>query len=488
MIGSAILGEAADDQIGESMVLSKDGSTVIIGTTVPDTFTGKVQVFKRNSTNNVWVQVGQDFYGDAERDYLGFYSGLSISNDGETIAIGSLGNDDNGSDTGKVKIYKINNSNDTWEQLGQDFNGDVTGDSLGNSVSLSGDGTIVAIGIYGSDGNGENAGQVKIYELNSNNNIWEQLGQTINGDAAGDWLGWNVKLSNDGKSVLTSSMLNDFTGKVKVFKLNNTNNVWEQLGQTINGDAASGDFLGWSNDISNDGETIAIGAKWNDDNGDNAGQLKVFKLNSSNDTWEKLGQDIKGDAGGDLLGYSVSLSGNGTIVAIGVYGASLAKVFQINNDNDIWEQLGDDISDGTWEGSGTSVSISDNGSTVAVGSRYHSSNLTNQGKVEVYSLCSDSTIRLKIYDGDKKRSRYCTWVARKDKATRCSMPGVAASCPSTCNTCTSCADPSSEIKFRFTYGGKKVNRNCNWVGKVPEKVLERCDATGNVCRATCGIC
>ena len=52
-----------------------------------------------------------------------------------------------------------------WTKLGQDIDGEAASDWSGYSVSISADGTIVAIGGYGNDANGSNSGQVRVYEL-----------------------------------------------------------------------------------------------------------------------------------------------------------------------------------------------------------------------------------------------------------------------------------------------------------------------------------
>ena len=50
-----------------------------------------------------------------------------------------------------------------WKQIGQDIDGEHVDDQSGWSVSLSDDGNIVAIGAIGNDGNGNNAGHVSSY-------------------------------------------------------------------------------------------------------------------------------------------------------------------------------------------------------------------------------------------------------------------------------------------------------------------------------------
>ena len=61
-----------------------------------------------------------------------------------------------------------------WSQLGADIDGEATNDYSGNSVSLSSDGTKVAIGAYLNDGNGSSSGHVRVYEYSSSS--WSQLG------------------------------------------------------------------------------------------------------------------------------------------------------------------------------------------------------------------------------------------------------------------------------------------------------------------------
>ena len=74
-----------------------------------------------------------------------------------------------------MRIYE--NSNGTWTQIGSDIDGEDFDDHSGNSVSLSGDGTVVAIGAYDNDGNGSDSGHVRVYE--NNNGTWTQIGSAI---------------------------------------------------------------------------------------------------------------------------------------------------------------------------------------------------------------------------------------------------------------------------------------------------------------------
>jgi hypothetical protein len=72
-------------------------------------------------------------------------------------------NDGNGSASGHVRVYQIVTG--SWNQIGSDIDGEAIGDGSGFSVSLSSDGTIVAIGAQlDNDGNGSASGHVRVYE------------------------------------------------------------------------------------------------------------------------------------------------------------------------------------------------------------------------------------------------------------------------------------------------------------------------------------
>ena len=75
-----------------------------------------------------------DIDGEAASDQSG--SSVSLNNDGTILAIGAARNDDNGSNSGHVRVYE--NIAGVWTQLGADINGEASVDFSGNSVSLKG--------------------------------------------------------------------------------------------------------------------------------------------------------------------------------------------------------------------------------------------------------------------------------------------------------------------------------------------------------------
>ena len=116
-----------------------------------------------NTSNNSWTQLGADIDGENNNDFSG--SSVSLSSDGSRVAIGAPNNDGTGADAGHVRIYDYDGS--SWVKVGVDIDGEATGDRSGYSVSLSSDGSKIAIGApYNkSRYNRTNAGHTRIYSL-----------------------------------------------------------------------------------------------------------------------------------------------------------------------------------------------------------------------------------------------------------------------------------------------------------------------------------
>ncbi|MDG1811262.1 MAG: Ig-like domain-containing protein [Polaribacter sp.] len=209
-IGQDIDGVASGDESGTSIAMSADGKIVAIGATKNDgngSDSGHVRVYSYSGNN--WSQLGQDLNGEATNDWSG--TSLAISEDGTTLAIGASFNDNqNGTNSGHVRIYSYDGNN--WLQLGQDINGEAKGDQFGYSVSLSGDGKNVVIGTPMNNENGSNSGHVRVYSFNGNN--WSQLGQDLNGEAR-DWSGYSVSLATNGKTVAIGAIYGSNGGACK---------------------------------------------------------------------------------------------------------------------------------------------------------------------------------------------------------------------------------------------------------------------------------
>eukprot|EP00980_Cylindrotheca_fusiformis_P022912 scaffold9915_cov110-Cylindrotheca_fusiformis.AAC.3 len=291
---------------------------------------------------------------------------LSLSGDGTFLASAPDAYKHNGkTEVGIVRFFQKQESDGKWEELTHlRLRGNSEYDFFGESVALSMDGTRVAIGAPGIDGANEAAGSefgsVFVYDIFDDYDSWTQVA-VIPGRDAEDSLGTAVALSKDGSIVAIGAYQYGLTaGKVRVY-------IWKgsgfvQLGQDLDGN--EDDFFGFSVALSEDGLVVAIGAP---STGCKPGYVRVYDLlNADAATWTERGSSIDGDADLDQFGCSVDLSANGNILAVGASFAGKARVFQLNDDKE-WKQIFEIVEGMAVSGIGTSVSLSPSGSTLAVG-------------------------------------------------------------------------------------------------------------------------
>lgn len=370
-LGTDIDGESAEDSSGE-VSLSSDGNRLAIGATGNDgngTDSGHVRIYEWSGM--VWTQFGADIDGEAAYDYSG--SSVSLSADGNHLAIGATGNDGSGNLSGHVRVYEW--SGMSWTQLGSDIDGEATGDEVGLAVSLSSDGNRLAIG---APYNNDNSGHVRVLEWVDS--TWTQLGADIDAEAAGEYSGFSVSLSSDGNRLASGAIWADHA---RVYQWSGT--TWVQLGADIDGEQA-GDQSGRSVSLSDDGNRLAVGAPMNDGSGSESGHTRVYQWSGS--AWTQLGADIDGEASGDHSGWSVSLSSDGNRLAIGASwnrsSAGHARVYQWSGA--AWVQLGADIDGEAANDFSGSVSLSSDGNRLAIGASGNDGSGDHSGHARVFDL------------------------------------------------------------------------------------------------------
>ena len=323
-MGQDLDGEADADYFGWEVVLSADGKTVAGGAPNNDGVghnAGHVRVYTFDESLNTWLQLGEDLDGGDAGDDFG--SAVSLSADGRTIAAGGWMNNGNGKESGFVRVHRYDNERKTWLQLGKHLYGEAAGDRFGRSVALSADGHILAAGGLENDVKGSSSGRVRIYQYNSETNVWLQLGQDLDGASAGDKFGVSVSLCNDGHTVAAGSLDSDGNGNnsghVRIYQLKENTNTWLQLGQDLDGEWPYDNF-GISVSLSADGRVVAAGAWLNDGStGMDSGHVRIYSYSYRTEIWEQIGADVDGEFAGDSFGVSVSLSANGNTVAAGAW-------------------------------------------------------------------------------------------------------------------------------------------------------------------------
>jgi len=388
-IGDDIDGQAENDYFGHAVGLSANGSIVAVG--APYTYftgdlLGDVRIYRNQS--DIWTQIGDDIAGEEEFDEFGI--SLELSADGSVVAIGAPANSGAGTLAGQVRVFE--NQSGTWTQIGSDIFGEAAQDRFGTAVSLSADGSLVAIGAPLHDGTGNNAGRVRVLE--NQVGVWTQIGGFIDAEAADDSFGTSVSLSADGATIAIGAPGNDGAGDnaghVRVYQL--VSDAWNQLGSDIDGENL-GDLSGHSVDLNTDGTVLAIGAHYATGNGLLSGHVRVFAFQSGG--WVQIGDDIDGEASNDLSGISVSLNADGSVVAIGAHlndgtatDAGQVRIYQ--NQAGIWTRIGNDIDgEAAYDEFGDSVQLSTDGTIVAIGAPNNDGAAANAGHVRVFTLGID---------------------------------------------------------------------------------------------------
>ena len=234
----------------------------------------------------------------------------------------------NGGTSGHVRVYRYMSVSSEWIQVGSDIDGETEGDGSGDSISLSADGSVLAIGTRGSDDNGISSGHVRVYKDMGASLGWVQVGSDIDGESAVNESGGSVSLSADGTVVAIGARYYNIdghpirSGHVRVYKDMGAPLGWVQVGNDIKGESIA-EELGTSVSLSADGTVVAISAPGSRDYGDSrSGYVQVYKYIVNPIGWIKVGSSIDEEASGDASDddnseRSVSLSADGTVVAIG---------------------------------------------------------------------------------------------------------------------------------------------------------------------------
>lgn len=293
-----------------------------------------------------------------------------------------------------IAVFMFNTvKSQEWTQIGNDIQGEAAGDYFGYSVSLSSYGKVVAIGALLNDDNGSNSGNVRIF--NNQGGTWSQIGFDIYGKEVSDMFGNAVSLNSDGSIVAIGAKFNDDNGdkagEVRVYE--NQSGSWSQKGFNIEGESTN-DQLGYSVSLNDDGNILATGAIY----GSNNGYVNVHERSGS---WQPVhGNIYSNDINKRRFGTSVSINADGTIVVVGdprndKNGNESGHVSVYQNQNDLWMQIGNDIyGESHYEHCGHAVSINSDGSVIAVGYPYKDANGNQSGCVRVYSFQGGSWIQI----------------------------------------------------------------------------------------------
>ena len=390
---------ATDDNYGDSVALSGDGNTLAVGSTLDDTTAtnvGSVYVYARTGT--IWtyqtkLQSSDRLLGDS------FGRVVALSNDGNTLAIGAYV-DDNSGGTDAGSVYVFTRSGTTWTEQTRLQAGDAAAsDKFGTSVALSSDGNTLAVGsTLDNNTAGTDAGSA--YVFTRSGTTWTQQARLQASDAApSDKFGNSIALSSDGNTLAVGASADDNfidpdAGSVYVFTRSGT--TWTEQARVQSNGVAPYDSFGYSVALSSDGNTLAVGAALADTSGNsNAGSTYVFIRSGT--TWTQQTRLQAGDPSiNDYFGYSVALSNDGNTLAVGATadsnsaGTNAGSVYTFTRTGTTWaQQARIQATDASPESYlGHSVALSGDGNTLAAGAHL--------GDVGQVANAGSVTIRYKV--------------------------------------------------------------------------------------------
>lgn len=364
-----------------SIDLSADGSRLVIGENSHSgggfNSNGRVRVFEYDGTS--WNVLGAELLGDASGNGFGMW--VRMTPDGNTIVCGESRADDNGLQSGKVKVYEWDGS--SWQMKGNPIVGN-TDSEFGTSVDINETGTRIIVGApHPSDTDMSNSpGEAHVYRWNGTN--WEEIGGGFYSKSSSDLFGSNVSMNLEGDVVaICARKFNTNTGMVRVYEWNGT--AWYVRGADFTGTNTE-EFYGTSVALNGDGTTVAIGAAFKDN--DN-GQVEVYNWDGSN--WNLKGTPFLG-SNAEWLGHAVDLSDNGNVLAMGApwydggfMDSGTNRCYLWNGNS--WMQIGNEINgDAAYNYCGAfDVSINNSGAYMAVMSYGNDDGGEDAGQVRVFS-------------------------------------------------------------------------------------------------------
>ena len=304
-----------DEFFGSAVAMSATGTVLAVASR--HNGIGKVSVFGIACCPYLWSPLGDGLLGDTSNDQFG--ASLALSANGTVLAVGApkAGN------AGAVRVFRYDSKYNLW-RLVQTVVGETAGDAFGSAVALSADGIVLAVGAPENDDKARIAGSVRVFRYGTFTHqfspVYAWLGGGIDGQAARDRFGSSVALSENGFIVAAGAQRNDDNGvdagSVRVFEHDWWTNRWILRGQATVGESA-GDWFGRAVSLSADGTVLAATSRRNSANGRNAGVVRALRFDSETNTWVSMGQSILGTTADEHFGASVDLSADGTILACG---------------------------------------------------------------------------------------------------------------------------------------------------------------------------
>ena len=304
-----------------SFALSADGNTIAVGNTIE----GGVYIYRQASDS--WSQ--QAFIESPEPfDEFGF--SVALSADGNTLAVGV---------TDAEAAYVFRFDGDEWLQQAHIKAPGKYSDHFGYDIALSADGSVLAVGTW-SHGRGEDrAGSGSAYVFRFDGANWVQEEEIESPRLkSNDWFGMRLTLSGDGSTLAVGSPIEDGdpsdpdtsdSGAVDIFRYDG--NGWSREAYIKASNADAEDIFGWNLALSEDGNTLAVGVpressnatgingEQNNNLSSSSGAVYLFRFDE-NAWYQQAYIKPTNTTSNDRFGISLSLNADGNMLAVGASG------------------------------------------------------------------------------------------------------------------------------------------------------------------------
>ena len=319
-------GESGAGSMGESVAISSEGTTALLGGPNDREGVGAGWVFTRTGTT--WAQQGEKLTGSGEvrEGELGghgdFGFSVALSPEGTTALVG--GPNDNGT-LGAAWVFTRSGS--TWTQQGEKLTGKEESGAaeFGRSVALSAEGATTTA-VIGGPGDKEGTGAIWVFTREKEKTTWTQQGPKLtgSGETGAGGFGNSVAVSAEGQYALVGGPRDHgAVGGAWVFL--RTGTTWAQQGSKLvakSGEETGAGEFGTSVAIAaKEGNYALIGAPMDKEG---IGAAWVFLRTGT--TWAQQGAKLVAksgeETGAGLFGESVAISAEGVY---GLMGAPLDK-------------------------------------------------------------------------------------------------------------------------------------------------------------------
>lgn len=313
------------DHFGSNVALSSDGHIALVGAeSTADGSGGIGAAYLYAQNNGVWPVTPTHAFIDPGTGRDDFGVSVAVSGDGSTALIGALATP-SGNNVGAAYLYT--ESNGAWpgnptasftDPLG------TTGDSFGNSVALSNNGSTALIGADGTKGS-EPCCVGAAYAYIQSHGVWAntpaQSFANPEGATAQSEFGNSVALSSDGTTALIGAQGGGSSAVNAAYVFTQASGIWSSTPAHSFADPTgnAAELFGASITLSANGSIALIGAPSTTvSGGTQDGAAYIFV--QTNGTWSNTPAKVLTDpptAAGDDFGVTVALSGDGSAAFIG---------------------------------------------------------------------------------------------------------------------------------------------------------------------------